>query len=272
MTALASSGRDPVPVAADEAAQAGPGFVVDPAPKAWRLGLGASVFLHGTAAAAILFSLTSVSSAERPTDAAMTVEIAPAPSAPPAPPRQTPPGPQQIQSVAKPRPLDMPKIPPLPRVITPVKPEVALQTREQPQPDRPVQKQTADQTTAPQALAAPPKTETAAPTMGASASASNAPQTWESLLLAKLEQNKRYPGAAQAQGQEDVVYVRMSIDRRGRLVGAQIVHSHGFPMLDGEVMSLTHRASPYPAPPVSEAGDPIIVVVPVQFFVTHHRG
>ena len=69
MTALASSGRDPVPVAADEAAQAGPGFVVDPAPKAWRLGLGASVFLHGTAAAAILFSLTSVSSAERPTDA-----------------------------------------------------------------------------------------------------------------------------------------------------------------------------------------------------------
>ena len=139
------------------------------------------------------------------------------------------------------------------------------------QPDRPVMEQAADQTTAPQAISAPPKPDSAAPSAGASSTASNAPQTWESSILAKLARNKRYPSAAQSEHQQDIVYVKLVIDSAGRLTSANVVRSQGFPMLDQEVISLAHRSSPFPAPPAAE-GDPVVVVVPVEFYITKHRG
>ena len=67
------------------------------------------------------------------------------------------------------------------------------------------------------------------------------------------------------------MYVRMTLNRAGQLLSAGIVKSQGFPLLDGEVLSLVRRASPYGAPPAAEAGDPIEIVVPVNFFVNHGR-
>jgi protein TonB len=129
-----------------------------------------------------------------------------------------------------------------------------------------VPKPQAEETTAPQALVAPPKPVAASPVQGASSVASNAAQSWENGLLARLERVKRYPGAAQAQGQEDLVYVRLTIDRAGRLTDAQVVRSRGYAMLDREVVAMAHRASPFPAPPAEER-DPVVVVVPVEFFI-----
>ena len=68
-----------------------------------------------------------------------------------------------------------------------------------------------------------------------------------------------------------MVYVRLVIDGTGRLTEAQVVRSRGYALLDQEVISLAHRSSPYPAPPAKE-GDPAIVVVPVEFFITRHGG
>jgi len=241
------------------------------APTRWRGAMAASGILHATVAASVLFGLVRLTPPSKVADAAMTVELAPSPSAPPVPPRQTPPAPEQVRAVAKPVPRDQPKIPPPPESPA-SKPEVAMQATPQRQPDRPVQKVAAEQTTAPSAVAAPSKPQSAAPVLGSSAVASNAPQTWENLLLAKLQRHKRYPDAAQSRGMEDVVYVRMAIDRQGRLLNANIVRSRGFAPLDSEVIALTRRASPFPAPPPNEEGDPVVVVVPVEFFVTHRRG
>ena len=236
----------------------------------WRTGLGTSIVLHGAVVFVVVFGLARLASPDRASDSAMTVELAAQVSAPPAPPRQTPMGPQQVEAVVKPRPIDAPKIPPPPQLKVPVKPDVVIPIKPNPQPDAPVQKQAADETTAPPAIAAPPKPDTAAPTAGATLVASNAPPTWESSLLAKLERNKRYPIAAQSQHQEDVVYVHLVINSAGRLTGANIVQSRGFSLLDNEVISLVRRSNPFPAPPPAD-GNPVEVVVPVEFFITSHR-
>jgi len=246
-----------------------PGVV---ATKVWRISLGASILLHGAAMSAVLFSLAQMTPSAKSADSVMTVELAPSPSAPVAPPRQTPPGPQRIASVEKPKPVDQPKIPPPPMLTSPVNPEVVMRAKPDAQPDRPVLKQVSDQTTAPEALAAPPKSNLAAPTTGASSVATNAPQTWDGLVLAKMQRNKRYPGAAQSQGQQDVVYLRMGIDRSGRLTNADVVRSRGYTLLDNEAVALAHRSSPFPAPPANEEGNPVVVVVPVEFFINRHPG
>lgn len=237
----------------------------------WRVGVGTSVLLHAAAIGAMFLGFSFLAPAQKAADAVMTVDLAPVASAPPAPPRQTPPGPQRIEAVAKPRLLDAPKIPPPPQLMFPVKAEVEVPIKPDVQPNRPVMKEAADQSTAPQAVTAPPKPDSAAPSAGASSTASNAPQTWESLILAKLARNKRYPSAAQSEHQEDVVYVRLVIDAAGRLISANVVRSRGFGMLDQEVVELAHRSSPFPAPPPSE-GAPVIVVVPVEFYITTKRG
>jgi periplasmic protein TonB len=237
----------------------------------WRIGLGVSVLLHGVAVATVLFGPTLLTPRAELADSAITVEIAPAVTAPPDHPREIPPGPRRIEAVAMPHPVDHPKIPPPPKMLVLVKADVILPANSDPQPERPVMNQVADQTTAPQAMVAPSGPAMAAPTAGAATSDSNSPQTWEGLLLAKLERNKRYPSPAQANHQEDVVYLRMVINRAGRLTDANVVRSRGFTLLDKEVVALAHRASPYPAPPATE-GDPVVVVVPVEFFLARHPG
>ncbi len=94
-----------------------------------------------------------------------------------------------------------------------------------------------------------------------------AEQTWESRILAQLERHKHYPLEAQRQHEEDTVAVRFSVDRRGRVLSAQIERSAGYALLDEEALSLIHRVSPLPSPPKEVTGDPIELVVPVEFFV-----
>ena len=245
------------------------GKVTSSLPHPWRAAFVASVALHAAAGAWALFGIAGGSTPHRSDDGAIAVELAPAPAAPAAPPRQQPSGPEKVRSVERQVPVPQPRMPPPPEVPTATNPEVALAAKPPtPQPDRPVLKRTEDKTTAPAAMPAPPHPQTAAPVQGASV-ATNAAQTWEASLLAKLERNKRYPGTSQSRGEQDVVYVRMTLNRAGRLLNADIVRSHGFPLLDGEVLSLVRRASPYGTPPTTEPGDPISIVVPVNFFVAH---
>jgi len=233
----------------------------------WVLGAGTSIALHVGAAAAVLFTVAPApTSIAPPAEALMTIELAPTPSAPVAPLRQTAPGPVRVEATPPPMPAEPPKISPPPKLLMPIKADIVLPIKPRPHPPRPVRKPQAEQTTAPQALVAPPKPVAASPTQGASSIVSNAAQSWENGLLARLERVKRYPGAAQAQSQEDLVYVRITIDRSGKLTDAQVVRSRGYALLDREVVAMAHRASPFPAPPAEEH-DPVVVVVPVEFFI-----
>ena len=229
----------------------------------------ASLAVHGGAAAALFLGLSTAVKA--PPAAAMMVELASLPSAPPVPPSLAPPAPKQDE--ARPKPVeDKLKIPPLPKLAIEVKPEVTVPLKPLEEEKKPINDKPADETTRPTAAEAPIKDASKAPVIGAPSNApSNAEQSWEARVLAALERKKRYPGEAQHLGQEDVVVVRIAVNRSGRVVDSQIRKSHGYSMLDSEVMSLVQRASPLPAPPMEVSGNPVIVLVPVEFFLSHQR-
>jgi protein TonB len=98
-------------------------------------------------------------------------------------------------------------------------------------------------------------------------SAFNHPRTatFEQILLAHLERNKRYPRAARVHHQEGVALVQFQIDRQGHVLSSHILRSAGHDLLDDEVMALLQRAQPLPAPPHTISGAVLDLTVPIEF-------
>ncbi len=226
----------------------------------------------GLAHAAVLASFFIDMPFSRPvsSSAPMVVELAPTPLSLVAPPTQQPPGPQQVESkkirAVTPR-VKLPFQPP-PESATPS--EVLVQEQRDERPDELPEKDRAVAVTTamPSAAVAPDQMVPAAPEEGAStADSSTMEQTWENQILATMERNKRYPGPAQRRRQEDIVYVRFAIDRNGNVLESRIERSHGYSLLDEEVLALLQRSSPLPAPPDQVSGERVEIVVPVEFFM-----
>jgi protein TonB len=96
-------------------------------------------------------------------------------------------------------------------------------------------------------------------------SSSQVSSTWETTLVKRLNQFKRYPGDAQSHGVEGVVLLSFSVDRAGHVLSHQIVKSSGHPELDAEVTSMIERAQPLPAFPASMTDDKLDLTVPIRF-------
>jgi protein TonB len=96
-------------------------------------------------------------------------------------------------------------------------------------------------------------------------SSSQVSSTWETSLVKRLNQFKRYPGEAQSRGVEGVVLLSFSVDRSGHVLSHQIVRSSGHPELDAEVTSMIERAQPLPAFPASMTDDKLDLTVPIRF-------
>ncbi len=249
----------------------------------WGLCFAAMAVLHvGVAWIAMRWHAAS-EPVHLPPPAAVMIDLAPLSKALAVPPNAVPPGPQQEQ-VAQPPPPE-PKLPPalppapptpVPKVKVPLPPKPTLKpkpppqrlptvVREQPRP-QPRPRPPAPATTTPPQVEAPPASKSAAPVPGASAPASpDAVPNWQASLLGRLEQFKRYPRSARLRRQQGVVYLRFTMDRRGKVLSARIDRSSGFDVLDKEALALVHRAQPLPPPPPAVPGDPIRLVVPVQF-------
>ena len=86
--------------------------------------------------------------------------------------------------------------------------------------------------------------------------------------MARLGQVKHYPAAARFQHQQGVVLLRFSMDREGRVLSARIEKSSGVASLDQETLALIQRAQPLPKPPTEVPGNPIELVVPIEFSLT----
>lgn len=178
-------------------------------------------------------------------------DVAP-PAAPPEPPTEIPPGPEQVQkkeSLSDPR----PKIEPPEIRIASESPLTAPESV--PDPSPPVK-----DTAAPEAKPVPP-----APQM------SNARPTWEGAVLAALDKFKRYPRDASFRRQQGVPYIRFVMDREGRVLSSRLERSSGYRALDNEAVALPTRAAPLPPPPQDVPGDTIELVVPVEFFLSANR-
>ncbi|MBT9470292.1 MAG: energy transducer TonB [Pseudomonadota bacterium] len=91
---------------------------------------------------------------------------------------------------------------------------------------------------------------------------------YASRLRAWLEAHKTYPKRARMRREEGVVHVQFAVDREGRLLRGDVVHSSGFASLDAEAMAMLDRSNPFPGAPHTVRGERIEVRAPVEFFLT----
>ena len=239
--------------------------------RAMYLSVVVSLVVHLLAIGGFLIRWNTSPPPDAPGPAAMVVELSVVPASPPIPPSKVPPGPQQVEASQQdtPKPVDRVKTDPPPEVAAALKPDFVLPPKQEvKRVDAKVPAKEAPQTTAPESLPAPPQNKLAAPVEGSNAAPpSDAQQGWLSQVIGKMARNKRYPPQAERAGQEDVVYVRLVLDRKGRLVDAALRKAGKYEALDEETLALARRASPYPAPPADMPGDQVKITVPVSYFV-----
>ncbi len=198
----------------------------------------------------------------------ITIDLAPVPVAPDTKLTELPPGPQQMQVLPQPEP-EPPK--PTEKIELPPEPKAEPLLAVTP-PPKPIEKPNEKKPKQTQAslASAPSNAEqraerAAAPAPGASSRDSNAVPNWKSRLVAMLERNKRYPSEAQERGEHGVAELSFSVDRRGGVHNARILHSSGSSQLDRETLTMVQRASPLPPPPPELPGAQISIVVPIRY-------
>ena len=181
----------------------------------------------------------------------VTLEATPIDSTPDAEARDVAPAPETtIESKAVPQPQDKP-------------PEQEAKVEPPPPDDTPA--------AIPEPLPKPPeKVEEARPPAPITAQRvkGGAPRiepSWQSTLVRRLQQFKRYPGGAQSRNEEGTVLLRFSIDRNGHVLAHSIARSSGYADLDEEVMAMIMRAEPLPAFPASMAQAQRDLTVPIRF-------
>ncbi|NYZ64262.1 energy transducer TonB [Luteimonas deserti] len=205
---------------------------------------------------------------------ALLVELAPAPHAPPAPPRDLAPGPVQAQSEPRPAPAPSPEPAETPPAPTPLVERVALDnpavTDRAQQPasataSREPARDAAEATAPPSVDARVHETMAAPRDMSGDRQASV--ESWHGALLAHLKRHRRYPRLAERRNEQGVSYVRFEVDPLGQVSGPVVARSSGNALLDTEALETVRRASPVPPPPEPGAGGIETVVVPVEFYL-----
>ncbi|MEY8193981.1 MAG: TonB family protein [Cycloclasticus sp.] len=229
------------------------------------------IFVTAVYAGLSLLALAWPTSIEPPTSApmaAMMVELAPLPAAPEATPQVAPPSPVQEEKSADPEPLPEPDIEPLAEI--PIIEKAAALLAPKPEPieetPTPIEEIVEQEELAPPSIVAPLDDIAAAPAEGAvSLTPSQAPALWQSALLHHLEKHKRYPRQARRRRHEAVVYVRVTINRAGKVIASQLSKACPYRTLNRETLALITRAQPLPPPPSEVSGETIEFVVPVAF-------
>ncbi|MEZ5530684.1 MAG: energy transducer TonB [Porticoccaceae bacterium] len=91
------------------------------------------------------------------------------------------------------------------------------------------------------------------------------PKSYYSLLMAWLNQHKRYPPELKKKKTQGVVQVRFTIDSAGHLLSSRIEKSSGHPRLDEAALMMLADASPMPEIPVAMGREKLTLVIPVEY-------
>lgn len=223
----------------------------------WHISIAVSIAIHAILLAALFLGVVRLAPQPQTPSPAMAVEIIPVVLSPP--PSSTP------KVMPKPTPVKLrTKIPPAPKLHDPRAVVIHTENRRPPKPNSPPKPAYAT----PPISAAPQKQTASAPTIGTPLlEAQTAEQTWMGLVGAELQRNKRYPWEAMHEGQQDVVYVHIVVDRRGKVQAAKIISSRHFPELDAEALALVWRCSPLPPPPPQVTGNTVGFDGAIDFFI-----
>ncbi len=76
-----------------------------------------------------------------------------------------------------------------------------------------------------------------------------------------------YPVRSKLLGEEGSVLVRVLVNRAGKVVSVDVEKSSGFTALDDEALAVVWRAQPFPPPPRVIPGNPVTLIVPIEFHV-----
>lgn len=196
------------------------------------------------------------------------------PGVPPAP-EPPPPPPALMLDLAPPAPPVPPPPPPKPMVQAPApKPPPVMERAAAKLPPPPKQKlRPQPAAEPPQQLAADPA-PTTAPMADAAASARPAPPSgpppdamaaFQGRLMAHLGKHKRYPMGARQRRQQGTAWVRLTMDRQGRLLSHRLERGCGVELLDREAEELLARAQPLPEIPAELGQEQMELVLPVEF-------
>jgi protein TonB len=86
-----------------------------------------------------------------------------------------------------------------------------------------------------------------------------------SRVYSHIEPYRSYPAAARASGQHGRVVTRVTINRDGGLVDLRLDRSSGWPLIDEAEMAAIRRAMPLPPVPNGMRGDPVVLVLPMNY-------
>ncbi len=84
-------------------------------------------------------------------------------------------------------------------------------------------------------------------------------------ILTLTYQNLIYPNSAIDRGQEDKVMLRLTLNRKGKVVSFDYDKRSRFKTLNKAVEKAVSQANPYPAPPKKLKGREIVVSIPIVF-------
>lgn len=87
---------------------------------------------------------------------------------------------------------------------------------------------------------------------------------WEALVLARIEQAKRYPRVIGSRRPTGTATVEFRVSRSGALIAAKVVRSSGNAALDRAAVEAVSHAAPYPPIPDDHASE-LTLRVPVIF-------
>ena len=79
---------------------------------------------------------------------------------------------------------------------------------------------------------------------------------------------RRYPRSAADANQHGRLVTRMTIARDGQLIDVKIDTSSGWPAIDAAELEAVRRAAPFPPVPADMPGDPLILIVPINYDLT----
>jgi protein TonB len=244
----------------------------------WGLAAAVVVAAHfGLMASYVLFDTSEPEgAAESP---AVIVDLAPIPVAPSSQ-LDLAPGPEMVEAQPTPKPPPQTKpevVEPIPKIEAPAEvtlplpePKAAEETPEaEPDTQKSDTPRVDQNAPAPRTTAAPRSEQQtaakpAAPSPGGTASRA-ALASWRDLVVARLQQAKRYPSSAEQRHEQGVVTLSFSVDRNGRVLSRSIARSSGSSSLDQEVLAMIQRAQPLPAFPPAMTQAAIHLTVPIRF-------